>query len=52
MRVYGIDLSMEKFDVSFIDAKGKERNREVKNGVVPISNFLSSVASANLMTSP
>jgi len=43
MQVYGIDLSMEKFDVNFIDAKGKEKNKEVKNGVVSISRFLSSV---------
>jgi transposase len=43
MQVYGIDLSMEKFDVNFIDADGKERNREVKNGVVSISRFLSTV---------
>ena len=43
MQVYGIDLSMEKFDVNFIDAKGKERNREVKNRVVSISKFLSSM---------
>ena len=43
MQVYGIDLSMEKFDVNFIDAKGKEKNKEVKNGVVSISKFLSTV---------
>ena len=43
MQVYGIDLSMEKFDVNFIDAKGKENEKEVKNGVVSISKFLSSV---------
>jgi transposase len=43
MQVYGIDLSMEKFDVNFIDAKGEERNREVKNKVISISKFLSSV---------
>ena len=43
MQVYGIDLSMEKFDVNFLDAKGKEKNREVKNGVVSISKFLSSI---------
>jgi transposase len=43
MQVYGIDLSMEKFDVNFIDAKGDERNREVKNKVISISKFLSSV---------
>ena len=34
---------MEKFDVNFIDAKGKEKNREVKNGVVSIFKFLSSM---------
>jgi len=33
MQVYGIDLSMKKFDVNFIDTKGNEKNREVKNGV-------------------
>jgi transposase len=43
MQVYGIDLSMEKFDVNFIDAKGKEKEKEVKNGVVSISKFLSTV---------
>ena len=43
MQVYGIDLSKEKFDVNFIDAKGKEKNQEVKNAVVSISRFLSSV---------
>ncbi len=47
MQVYGIDLSKEKFDVSFIDAKGKEKNREVKNAVVSISRFLSSVSEDN-----
>ena len=43
MQVYGIDLSMEKFDVNFVDTKGKERNREVKNRVASISRFLSTV---------
>ena len=43
MQVYGIDLSMEKFDVNFIDAKGKEKEKEVKNGVVSISKFLSTI---------
>jgi transposase len=43
MQVYGIDLSKEKFDVNLIDAKGKEKNREMKNGVISISKFLSSV---------
>ncbi len=31
MQVYGIDLSMEKFDVNFIDEKGKEKKKQVKN---------------------
>jgi len=43
MQVYGIDLSMEKFDINFIDEKGKEKQKEVKNGVVSISKFLYSV---------
>jgi len=43
MQVYGIDLSMEKFDVNFINEKGKEKQKEVKNGVVSISNFLSTI---------
>ena len=43
MQVYGIDLSMEKFDVNFIDEKGKEKQKEVKNGVNSISKFLSTV---------
>ena len=40
MQVYGIDLSMEKFDVNFIDLTGTERNRTVKNGIAAISKFL------------
>ena len=43
MQVYGIDLSMEKFDINFIDEKGKEKQKEVKNGVNSISKFLSTV---------
>ncbi|MDX2431549.1 MAG: IS110 family transposase [Bacteroides sp.] len=43
MQVYGIDLSMEKFDVNFVDAKGKEKNKTVKNDVDSISEFLSSI---------
>ncbi len=45
MQVYGIDLSKEKFDVSFIDAKGEEKNLKMKNAVASISRFLSSVKS-------
>ena len=44
MQVYGIDLSMEKFDVNYIDSNGKEKNKEVKNGIISISNFLLKVS--------
>lgn len=44
MQVYGIDLSKKKFDVNFIDAKGNEKNLEVKNALASISRFLSSVS--------
>lgn len=43
MQVYGIDLSKETFRVNFIDPEGEERSKEVKNKVVSISRFLSSV---------
>ena len=49
MQVYGIDLSKEKFDVNFIDAKGKEKNRVVKNAVVSISRFLSFVSEDSIL---
>ncbi len=44
MQVYGIDLSMEKFDVNYIDTKGKEKKKEVKNQVRNISKFLETVS--------
>jgi len=43
MQVYGIDLSMEKFDVSYIDKNGKERRKQVKNNLNGISKFLTMV---------
>jgi len=43
MQVYGIDLSMDKFDVNNIDKKGNEKEREVKNNVKSISKFLDSL---------
>jgi transposase len=43
MQVYGIDLSMESFEVNFIDQNGKVRNKTVNNKVSSISNFLSSI---------
>jgi transposase len=49
MQVYGIDLSKEKFDVNFIDSKGREKNKEVKNRVVSISKFLSSVPEDSIL---
>ena len=44
MQVYGIDLSMEKFDVNYIDKNGKEKKKEVKNQVKNISKFLETVS--------
>ena len=49
MQVYGIDLSKEKFDVNFIDAKGKEKKQEVKNAVASISRFLFSVSGDGIL---
>lgn len=42
MEVYGIDLSKEKFDVSFLDA-GKEKKKIVRNNFKGICNFLKQV---------
>lgn len=44
MQVYGIDLSMEKFDVNYIDKNGKVKNHEVKNKAKNISKFLKTVS--------
>jgi len=33
MQVYGIDLSMEKFDVNYIDENGKERKKRSEKQV-------------------
>lgn len=43
MQVYGIDLSMEKFDVNYIDENGKEKVQQVKNKLSGISKFLDKV---------
>jgi len=43
MQVYGIDLSMEKFDVNYIDKNGQEKKKEVKNNLNDISKFLATV---------
>jgi transposase len=49
MQVYGIDLSKEKFDVNFVDVKGKEKTQEVKNSVASISRFLSLVSEDGIL---
>ena len=40
---------MEKFDVNFIDTKEEERNKEVKNRVVSISKFLSTIPEGGIL---
>lgn len=40
MQIYGIDLASEKFDVSFLDPKGKARHIVVKNNRQQIEKFL------------
>lgn len=39
-QIYGIDLSKEKFDVSFMDSEGLLKNAEEKNNYSAICNFL------------
>lgn len=43
MQVYGIDLSMEKFDVNYVDLNGKVKHKQVKNSLKGISKFLKDV---------
>jgi transposase len=40
MQVYGIDLSMEKFDVNYLTSDGNEKKLIVKNAIKPIEKFL------------
>jgi transposase len=49
MQIYGIDLSMKKFDVNYIDEKGKERKKEVKNTLNGISKFLAQVSPSAIL---
>jgi transposase len=49
MQIYGIDLSMEKFDANFIDQNGNEKNKTVKNGINSISNFLKEVPAGSIL---
>jgi transposase len=49
MQVYGIDLSMEKFDVSFMDEKSKETSKVIKNNFAGISKFLESIPTDSIL---
>lgn len=48
MKVYGIDLSKEKFDVSFI-FEGKEKKKVVSNNYKGICNFLNHVGNNTIL---
>jgi transposase len=43
MQIYGIDLSKEKFDVSYLDSSGKEKFKVVDNELNCISKFISTL---------
>ncbi len=43
MQIYGIDLSKDKFDVSFVDESDKERNKEVVQKFSSIVRFIKSI---------
>lgn len=49
MQVYGIDLSMEKFDVNFMNDRGKEIDKIVKNNLASISKFLKDLPSDSIL---
>lgn len=49
MQVYGIDLSLEKFDVNFMNDKGKENGKIVKNNLTSISKFLEDLPSDSIL---
>ncbi len=48
MQIYGIDLAMEKFDVSFPDGKGSEKHLIVNNKLSAITKFLKRVPTGSL----
>lgn len=48
MGVYGIDLSKEKFDVSFLDA-GKEKKKIIRNNFKGICSFLRQVEDDSIL---
>ncbi len=43
-QIYGIDLSKEKFDVNFLDERGKEQHLVVKNDLNNIAEFIESIS--------
>jgi hypothetical protein len=49
MQIYGIDLAMEKFDVSFLDGKGSEKHLIVNNKLGAITRFLKRVPTGSLL---
>jgi len=49
MQIYGIDLAMEKFDVSFLDSKGNEKHLIVNNKLGAIARFLKRVPAGSLL---
>jgi transposase len=49
MQIYGIDLSMEKFDVNYVDEHGKEKGKTVKNELKAISKFLEELPSDSVL---
>jgi transposase len=49
MQVYGIDLSMESFDIDYIDQNGKQQRKQVKNRLNGIWNFLTTVPKGSVL---
>ena len=49
MQIYGIDLAMEKFDVSFLDGKGGEKHLIVNNKLGAIARFLKRIPTGSLL---
>ena len=48
-QIYGIDLSKEKFDVSFMQENAEIKNLEVKNKYSAICDFLSSLSKDSIL---
>lgn len=48
-RIYGIDLSKEKFDVSFINTENKEEHLIIKNTFKGVCKFLENIHSESIL---